>query len=295
MALFLTRGLVTLLVLAGPGSHSFQEMVDRAFGPLDGTAVVVKVSDGRILAMHNAKSLKTRVATPGSAIKPFTLELLLDKGLVHPTEKIACRRDLKVAGRSLNCSHPAELTWFDAEEGLAFSCNSYFVNVAARLRAGDLERRYRELGFARPSGLLSGEGEGRVTAAQDVTARQLLAIGAAGIEVTPLELAAGYLRLARVDPSSTTPSLQVVLAGLRAATDYGLARGAKPEKISVAGKTGTASAPNNPQTHAWFAGYAPAEKPEIVVVVFLERGRGSTDAATLARQIFEAYVAERPR
>jgi penicillin-binding protein 2 len=272
---------------------SLEDAVHQAFRTLAGAAVVVNVKDGQILAAHNLTSLRARIAAPGSAIKPFTLELLLDKGLVRPAERIACRRNLTVGGRSLRCSHPAELTTFDAEDALAFSCNSYFVNAAARLHAGDLERRFAELGFTRASGLLPGEGEGRITTAGNVAERQLLAVGAAGIEVTPMELAAGYLRLARLDSASASPAQRVVLEGLRAATDYGLARGAKADKISAAGKTGTASAVNDPHTHAWFAGFAPAEKPEIVLVVFLERGRGSVEAADLARKIFEAYAESR--
>ena len=98
-----------------------------------------------------------------------------------------------------------------------------------------------ELGFNRPSGLLPGEGEGRITAAKSLAERQLLAIGVAGIEITPLELAAAYLQLARLDPAGASSPQKTVLAGLREATDYGLAQNAKPERLTVAGKTGTAS------------------------------------------------------
>ena len=69
---------------------------------------------------------------------------------------------------------------------------------------------------------------------------KLLAIGVEGIELTPLELAAAYLQLARLDPTTARDSRRIVLAGLREATDYGLAQNAKPEQLTVAGKTGTA-------------------------------------------------------
>ena len=42
--------------------------------------------------------------------------------------------------------------------------------------------------------------------------------------------------------------------------------------------------------HAWFAGFAPAQAPEIVVVVLLDQGRGGTDAAPIAGEIFRAYA-----
>ncbi|MGQ9676113.1 MAG: penicillin-binding protein 2, partial [Chloroflexota bacterium] len=59
--------------------------------------------------------------------------------------------------------------------------------------------------------------------------------------------------------------------------------------IPTAGKTGSAEN-QNPEAHAWFAGYAPADKPEIVVVVMVEGGEhGSEVAAPLGRQMLEAY------
>ena len=61
--------------------------------------------------------------------------------------------------------------------------------------------------------------------------------------------------------------------------------------IPVAGKTGTAEAPGaEALPHAWFAGYAPADDPQIVVVVLVENaGEGSAVAAPLFRQVVEAY------
>ncbi len=59
--------------------------------------------------------------------------------------------------------------------------------------------------------------------------------------------------------------------------------------FTVAGKTGTAETVID-APHAWFAGYAPADAPEIVVVVMLENaGEGSAQAAPLFRKMAEAY------
>lgn len=61
--------------------------------------------------------------------------------------------------------------------------------------------------------------------------------------------------------------------------------------IPVAGKTGTAEAGGaDAEPHSWFAAYAPADNPEIALVVLAENaGEGSTVAAPLARQVVEAY------
>jgi cell division protein FtsI/penicillin-binding protein 2 len=293
ISLFVALWCIFLSAHGLPSRTSLDESVDRVFAGQPGAAVVIRVPDGAVLAAHNVPVLTRRIASPGSAIKPFVLSLLLETAAVRPEDSIACRKNLVIAGKKLNCSHPPELQTFKADEALAFSCNSYFATAAQRLKPGELERRFMQLGFNRPSGLLPGEGQGRIATANNVAVRQLLAIGVAGIEVTPLELAAAYLKLARLNPSRASPAEKVVLAGLREATDYGLARNAKPDQLSVAGKTGTASDSSSSYTHAWFAGFAPVEKPEIVVVVFVDRGHGSVEAANLAYRIFQAYQENR--
>jgi penicillin-binding protein 2 len=56
-------------------------------------------------------------------------------------------------------------------------------------------------------------------------------------------------------------------------------------KVIVAGKTGTAES-GQEAPHAWFACYAPANKPKFVVIVVVEHGgEGSTVAAPLARKV----------
>lgn len=58
---------------------------------------------------------------------------------------------------------------------------------------------------------------------------------------------------------------------------------------TVAGKTGTAES-GQAEPHSWFAGYAPADKPRVVVAVVLEHaGEGSKVAAPLSRQVIEAF------
>src|SRR2546426_2189426 len=69
--------------------------------------------------------------------------------------------------------------------------------------------------------------------------------------------------------------------------------------VLIAGKTGTAQSIANSdaargQDHAWFASYAPAEDPQVVVVVLVERGgKGGQVAAPIARQIYQAIFLEK--
>ena len=63
----------------------------------------------------------------------------------------------------------------------------------------------------------------------------------------------------------------------------------------IGGKTGTAQVASREsgikdEDHAWFAAYAPADKPQIVMAVILENGgHGGAAAAPVARKIFAAY------
>ena len=69
--------------------------------------------------------------------------------------------------------------------------------------------------------------------------------------------------------------------------------------LDVAGKTGTAqtianSKASRGEDHAWFAAFAPAKSPEVVVVVLVERGgKGGQVAAPLARKILNAIFLEK--
>jgi penicillin-binding protein 2 len=59
--------------------------------------------------------------------------------------------------------------------------------------------------------------------------------------------------------------------------------------IPVAGKTGTAEAPPG-SDHSWYASWAPAYSPKLVVVVMIEHGGfGAEAAAPAAKEIYSAY------
>jgi penicillin-binding protein 2 len=74
-------------------------------------------------------------------------------------------------------------------------------------------------------------------------------------------------------------------------------RAALPEQfgIGVGGKTGTAQVASREsgiqeEDHAWFAGYAPADNPQIVAVALIENGgHGGVAAAPAVRKVLAAY------
>jgi penicillin-binding protein 2 len=92
-------------------------------------------------------------------------------------------------------------------------------------------------------------------------------------------------------------NLKVIQDSLHEVTSasYGTAfRAFEGLEVSVAGKTGTAES-GQEKPHAWFAGYAPAENPEIAIAVVVEySGEGAVYAAPLFRKVVEAYFDIQP-
>ena len=62
------------------------------------------------------------------------------------------------------------------------------------------------------------------------------------------------------------------------------------KKVSIAGKTGTAETGSG-QDHGWFAGYVPAEDPQVAFVAVLEHGgSGGQTAGPLAKGLVEEML-----
>ena len=76
--------------------------------------------------------------------------------------------------------------------------------------------------------------------------------------------------------------------------------------LAVCGKTGTAQVASadfvktqgkdkNLRDNAWFVGFAPCEKPEIVVAALFEHGGESKYAAPIVRDVLKAYFDKKAR
>ncbi len=96
--------------------------------------------------------------------------------------------------------------------------------------------------------------------------------------------------------------IKLIKKALRAVvTDKdGTGRQADSELVDIGGKTGTTQVvggvtkqkdlPEGHKDHAWFVAFAPMDRPQIAVSVFVEHGgHGSTEAAPIAKRIIDAY------
>lgn len=133
-----------------------------------------------------------------------------------------------------------------------------------------------------------------------------LAIGQADDAQTPLSMARFYAALA-TDGAAPTPQIvartperkQILnlkpeqLQGLQDAladvVSRGTAAGAQIKGLTIAGKTGTAQV-GGQKDNAWFVGYAPADKPKIVLAVLIEEGLHGSVAAKVATKLMERYL-----
>lgn len=228
------------------------------------TGVLLDWNTGRVL---KAKG-EGRAATPGSLLKPLVLAYGLHRGLVDANTRVYCRRTLKVADRSLACTHPDDQPLLDAEGALAASCNTWFASLALRLSPQDLQEAFQQAGLPTPSVRLN-----------DSDSRILAVLGLTNDSVTPLQVARAYRKLLlRESPTG------VVWKGLRGSVAYGMANNARLNGVDVLGKTGTARNGNEWWSHGWFAGAIPGR---FVLVVYVPRGDGGVAATTAGRMMRE--------
>jgi cell division protein FtsI/penicillin-binding protein 2 len=256
--------------------------------------VVLDIATGRLLASSHLAEAGRTLAAPGSTLKPLVLYSLIASGRWDPSRRVACTRKLNIAGRSLNCSHPAADP-MDAREALTWSCNTYFAAVGGTLAPGELRTLLEPTGLLSPATFVPAQVTAVFHNPQTPDQSRLAVLGVEGILVTPLELAAAYrwLAIQLAAHADSTASL-AVLVGMQDSASFGMAGAASLGDVPVAGKTGTASPAAGTQTRGWFVGLAPSEAAStdqissrparVVIAVYLPAGHGA-DAARVGAEV----------
>ncbi len=273
----------------------------EALGNMNGTALAIDPSTGRILAMVNQKLALSSGAEPCSTIKLTVALAALQEGLV--------KRDTPVA---LGGGYHLNLT-----EALAHSNNLYFETLGRALGFERVKHYANQLGLGELAGYnIAGEQLGTYPD-QELPA----ALGGVGrmcsfgesVSMTPLQLGAIVSAIANggtlyylqhpqttdevasfqpkvkrtLDIKALIPEMQ---DGMQAAVQYGTARSLKANfrEFPVMGKTGTCS--NNGTRFGWFGSFADTPNGRIVTVIFLEGGRPTfgPKAAELTGQFYRA-------
>lgn len=268
---------------------------------------------------------------PGSTIKPFTIASLLSEQRATLDDRFHGENgSFRLHGRTINDVKGQE--WLTLREAFLVSSNIVMAKAAARLGDDAQYQRLRDFGFGSPTGIgYPGESAGRLWTI-DHWSRQSPASLAFGYEiaVTPLQLAMAYAAIAnggvllepvlvrevrardgaiqRAAPQRIVRRViahdiaEQVRSLLGEVVERGTGQNASLGDWKVAGKTGTARLVANgrylPGAYiATFAGFFPADDPQIVFLVKLDRPRGDyyggLTAAPVTRATLQAALAAR--
>ncbi len=269
---------------------------------------------------------------PGSTWKLATAVIGLEDSLVTMDSKMPqpCTGRFYYGNRYWKCWEPAGHGALTLGEAIEKSCDVYFYQLGLRIGLSRLIAGGLSLGFNQSSGIdlpednrprfpdrlkyfdekygprgwtpgatvmnmSIGQGENSQTVVD--MAKFYTALAENGVEATPeIKMMAPVrqriFQLSAQDDSSMRDALiGVVEAG-------GTAASAAIKGVLMAGKTGTAQTGvfknGVEQDHAWFAGFAPADDPEIVVVVLIQFGGHGPRAARIASSIMGHYLKTTP-
>jgi len=274
-----------------------------------GSLVMLKPDTGEVLAMVNQPAynpnvrgatfaqMRNRAITdiyePGSTVKPLTLIAALESGVYQSNSVVDTSPGYLQIGRKL-IEDPLDRGELSFERILEKSSQVAIAKLTQNLPDEAIYNTFARAGFGVDTGLgLPGESSGRLSSARtrDEVSRAILGYGY-GFSLTSVQLAQGYMALAnagvayplsvlrrtapppaqRLFDAEAAQEVRDMLAAVVAPT--GTAPQAAVPGFVVGGKTGTArkvgeNGYDDSRHVAWFAGIAPLDDPQIVMVVLI--------------------------
>jgi penicillin-binding protein 2 len=282
---------VILSAGASEWDHTVAEACQRGLGRSGGGVVAMDPYTGRVVALVNPANVLFHAYQPCSVFKIVVAIAGLTEGVVRPETTVVCQG---------GCwSWPGHGP-INLRRALAVSCNPYFEWVGEQLGYEKIQRYAQSLGLGAPSGInLTGETAGLLPARVSAQAVGHLSSHAAGVATSAIQLAVllsatingGIVFQPQVaGPRDFAPRerwrlpagtvLDGLAEGFLGAVNEGSATNAFDPDIVVAGKTGTCA------SLGWFASYAPANQPKLVLVVFMRPGSGHS-ASAVGGQIYQ--------
>ncbi|MGY1691827.1 peptidoglycan D,D-transpeptidase FtsI family protein [Geodermatophilus sp. SYSU D01105] len=258
------------------------------------------------------------VFEPGSVMKAVTLAAALEEGEATPDTVLTVDGHIQAGDAVVTDAHDHEPIDWTVTGILAKSSNVGTIMLAREVGDEKLEEYLRAFGVGSTTGIeLPGESAGILQDSEEWTASRSanVPIGQ-GVSVTTLQMASVYQAIAndgvriepRVvasvggEPAPAPPSTRVVSERTADQMAYmleavvgpgGTAPLAQVDGFRVAGKTGTAQRAN-PECGCYdgggyvttFVGFAPADDPQYVVAVDLERPTSSAEGGQVAAPVF---------
>ncbi|GAT64823.1 penicillin-binding protein 2 [Planomonospora sp. ID91781] len=265
------------------------------------------------------------VFEPGSTNKVITAAAALESGAVRPETVFTVADDIRCADKVLRDSHPHPTERLTFSGVVATSSNVGTILAAQKVGDEKLHEMLRRFGFgAKPGAGLYREEAGLLPPWKEWSGSQRCTIAyGQGVSVTALQTASVYQTIAnggvRIAPSvvaGTTgadgslvpaaPAKRTRVVGERTAREVSLmleaavsAEGtgnlASIEGYRVAGKTGTAmrydaACQGYCGYTATFAGFAPADKPRLVVLAVIQDPRKGHYGGEIAAPVFKKVM-----
>ena len=301
-------------------------------GAASGALVMLDVASGEVLALANqpsynpndwagrsADGVRNRAVTdlyePGSTVKPFTVLAALEGGQYTSETPIDTAPGYVRVGRKI-IEDPLNRGTISVARVLAKSSQVGIAKMALSMPEQAVFDAFQRAGFGDYTGCgLPGEAVGLLSSADldKNIGRVTLAYGY-GLTVSPMQLARAYLILASGGVKRDLTVLrgggsagQQVFAAADVAEVARMMRGVleaggtapkgRPAGYSAAGKTGTvrkvgAAGYDDARHVAYFAGFAPANRPRIVLVVVIDQPqRDVVGGGEVAAPVFGRIVA----
>jgi stage V sporulation protein D (sporulation-specific penicillin-binding protein) len=260
---------------------------------------------------------------PGSTFKIITAAAALEEGVVKLDDAFFCPGYKIVEDRRIRCArtigHGAETF----ETGIMNSCNPVFMELGERLGAENFVRYFKQFGLLSKTNIdLPGEAATIMHKTENIGPVELATISfGQSFQITPIQLVTTVssiinggtrvtphfgVRVQDADGNSvktfsyethenicTDETSETMRYLLEKVVSEGTGKNAKIEGFSIGGKTATSQTlPRSEHKYiSSFLGFAPAEDPQVLVLVVINNPQGiyygGTIAAPVAKEIFE--------
>ncbi len=267
---------------------------------------------------------------PGSVFKLFVAAAALEEGVMTTETTYNCTSSIKVANYYQHCFNHHVHGVQTVAEALPNSCNTFFITMGQKMGKQTFTKYFEAFGFTETTGIdlpseavpvagktyypvdkmgiaeLSSASFGQtfqVSPIQMITA--VASLGNGGKLMTP------YVVKQVLDEngnilSETKPTVkrqvisqktaQTMTKLMEGVVEWGTAKNAYVAGYHIAGKTGTSEKLNTDnQVIASFSGFAPADDPQIAVLIAVDEPQlyrtGGAGAAPIAGRIFENILA----
>ena len=295
-------------------------------------AVVLDVQTGEILALANwptynpnsrthlsGERLRNRVLTdtfePGSTMKPFSIALALEKGIVQPNTSMAIGKSIVIGKKAITDTHPYGV--LTVSEVIQKSSNIGTAKIAMQLQPQEMWEMFQAVGLGQaPTIGFPGAVAGRLRPYKNwVPIDQATMSYGYGLSASLFQMARAYSIFARdgelvpttIYKTNATPKGTQVISAKTAiqmremlelvTQTGGTATTAQTLGYRVGGKTGTAHKVEGKgytgnKYRGFFVGMAPMSAPRIVVAVMVdEPSAGGYYGGVVAAPAFANIVA----